>query len=264
MEQIKNMLESRKKYLQKVKKNKEKALLIAPEGSLRICNHGNRTQYYLRENPKDFNGIYIREKDVRIAQSLAQKDYNQKVLRAAEKELNAINKYLLNYPTANIEQIYENLHKERQKLIVPLRVSDEQYIKEWEQVEYQGKKFREDTPELFTAKGERVRSKSEVIIADLLNREGIPYRYEFPIYFSEIGKIYPDFTVLNVRLRKEILWEHFGRMDDEEYVEKTVQKIASYERHGIFPGDNLILTYETGRTPLNQKTIARMIEHYLL
>ena len=88
MEQIRHALETREKYLLQIKKDKERALLNIPEGALRICSHGDRTQYYQRNDPKDFNGTYIREKDIHIAQELAQKDYDQKVLRAAERELN--------------------------------------------------------------------------------------------------------------------------------------------------------------------------------
>lgn len=63
MEQIKNLLETRENQLKQMKKEKEKALGKAPEGSLRICKHGNKTQYYHRNNPKDFNGVYIKEKN---------------------------------------------------------------------------------------------------------------------------------------------------------------------------------------------------------
>lgn len=69
-----------------------------------------------------------------------------------------------------------------------------------------------------------------MIIADLLNKEGIPYRYEYPIQLNGVGWIYPDFTVLNVRLRKEYYWEHLGMMDDYSYAEKALQKISSYEQ----------------------------------
>ena len=78
-----------------------------------------------------------------------------------------------------------------------------------------------------------------------------------------MGNIYPDFTVLNVRTRKEMLWEHFGMMDEPEYAEKAVQKIMTYEQNNIFPGENLILTYETRKNPLNQKTIMRKLWQYL-
>ena len=48
MEEVKNLLEAREKQLLQLKKEKEKALKSAPEGSLRICMHGNKTQYYHR------------------------------------------------------------------------------------------------------------------------------------------------------------------------------------------------------------------------
>lgn len=204
MEEAKTLLEAREKQLLKVKKEKEKALEAVMEGTLRVCCGGGKTQFYHRTDPKDFNGIYIREKDIALAQKLAQKDYDKKVLGAVKKELNAIDRYFSSCPAKNIEQIYDNLHEARKKLIIPVIEPEEDYVRNWESVEYQGKEFYEDTPEFYTAKNERVRSKSEVIIADALAREGIPYRYEYPVYLKGPGQIYPDFTVLNVRNRKEV------------------------------------------------------------
>ena len=102
-----------------------------------------------------------------------------------------------------------------------------------------------------------------MIIADFLQREGIPYRYECPLNLKGFGTIYPDFMVLNVRQQKEMYWEHFGMMDEPEYSEKAIQKIMTYEQHGYFQGENLILTYETKRNPLNQKILKMIVEHYL-
>lgn len=263
MDQVRNLLEARENQLLQLKKEKEKALKSAPEGTLRICRHGNKTQYYHREDPKDCNGVYIKEKEMTLAQKLAQKDYDKKVLSSVEKELAAIHKYVSAYPKESAEQVFEKLHKERQKLIMPIQESDEEFVCNWEAVEYQGKDFYGDTPEFYTAKGERVRSKSEVIIADVLAREGIPYRYEYPIYISGLGTIYPDFTLLNIRTRKEILWEHFGMMDEPEYAEKAIQKLMLYEQNAICVGENLILTYETRKNPLNQKTILRKLWKYI-
>lgn len=263
MEQIKDLLEARENQLQQLKKEKEKALAKAPEGSLRLCKHGNRTQYYHRNNPKDFNGVYIKEKDMGLARELAQKDYDKKVLCSVEKELNAINKYLSTCPDKRVEQIYEGLHGERKKIVTPIRETNEEYIRKWQEEIYQGKEFYEDTPELYTLKGERVRSKSELIIADMLSKEGVPYRYEYPLYLRGVGRIYPDFTVLNIKKREAMFWEHFGMMDDPTYAEAAVKKIATYEQNGIFPGENLILTYETRKNPINQKVVMSLIEHYL-
>lgn len=264
MEQIKKMLQSREKQLQKIKKEKEKALAKAPEGGLRLCQHGDKIQYYHRNNPKDFNGIYIKEKDIELAKQLAQKDYDKKVLCCVEKELNAINKFLLNCPDKGVEQIYENLHEGRKRIITPIKETDEKYVQKWQEEIYQGKEFYEDTPELYTMKGERVRSKSELIIADMLNKEGVSYRYEYPLHLKGFGKVYPDFTVLNIKKREELFWEHFGMMDDPEYAEAAVKKIITYEQNGIYPGEKLILTYETRKNPINQKVVKQLIEHFLV
>lgn len=263
MEQIKNQLKEREKVLIQMKKEKEKALSKAPEGKLRVCHNEERTRFYQRLNSKDFNGVYIKGKNHKLAQALAQKDYDEKVLRAVEQELKAIEKYNTSYPKKSAEQIFRTLHKERQKIVVPIIESDEEYIRNWEAEEYNGKEFYEDLPEFYTAKGERVRSKSEVIIADSLHREGIPYRYEYPIYLEGMGIVHPDFTVLNVRKRKEMYFEHLGMMDDEGYAEKNINKIFCYQRNGIFPGDRLMISYETRKHPLNQKDIILMIQKYL-
>jgi len=263
MDEVKKRLKERETELNRMKSEKEKALQHVPEGTLRICSHGNRTQYYYRKDPKDASGVYMKESEHDFARKLAQKEYDQKVLRAIEKELSVVKKYLNNYPEVVAEQVYEKLHKERQKLKVPILETDEQYIKKWEETQYQGKGFDENTPEYYTVKMERVRSKSELIIADLLNKEAVPYRYEYPIYLKGIGQVYPDFTVLNLKKRKEIYWEHLGMMDDIFYAEKALQKIALYEQNGIFPGENLIITHETRKNPLNQRVVMSLIQHYL-
>ena len=97
MEEIRNLLKEREKYLRGLKSEKEKELKAAPEGLLRVCNSRNRIQYYHRTNPKDFNGVYIKEKNIHLAQGLAQKDYDQKILRSIEKELECIKKFYANY-----------------------------------------------------------------------------------------------------------------------------------------------------------------------
>ena len=76
--------------------------------------------------------------------------------------------------------------------------------------------------------------------------------------------VYPDFTVLNVRTRKTYLWEHFGRMDDAGYVEnKMMRKIDLYRANGIYPGENLIMTFESANRPLQVEAVKDMINKYL-
>ena len=53
-------------------------------------------------------------------------------------------------------------------------------------------------------------------------------------------------------------------MDETGYARAAVQRLDEYERNGMFLGDQLIITSETGRMPLNSIKVERMIRHYIL
>ncbi len=92
-----------------------------------------------------------------------------------------------------------------QKMISAACLPDSDFAEIWQNISYEGKAFTEDTPTLLTSRDEKVRSKSEIIIADALNRLGIPYRYEYPLEITNEKGIrktfYPDFICLNLRTR---------------------------------------------------------------
>lgn len=93
-----------------------------------------------------------------------------------------------------------------------------------------------------TLRGEKVRSKSEAIIADALYRHGIFYQYEKVLAADRITRV--DFTVENNIRGRTLYWEHFGKMDDPNYVLEYLKKKKRYESMGIIEGKNLIATYE--------------------
>lgn len=75
----------------------------------------------------------------------------------------------------------------------------------------------------------------------------ILYQYERPLYLKGFGTVHPDFTFLSRETGEEIYWEHDGRMDDPIYAQNAVKKIQAYEENGIYPGERLILTFETSK-----------------
>ena len=60
----------------------------------------------------------------------------------------------------------------------PLIIKDDLYAQEWVNRKYNKKLFQESTEEIYTNKGERVRSKSEKIIVDMLSSNDFKYKYE--------------------------------------------------------------------------------------
>lgn len=165
---------------------------------------------------------------------------------------------------SKIDSELPNLHTQRQLLVTPVEPIWEKELAKWYDSEYHGKEFYEGTAEIVTEKGERVRSKSEKILADYFYRNNILYQYEKPLYLKGYGTIYPDFTFLSKKTRKEIYWEHEGMMDKPEYAKSAVKKIESYQRNGIHLGERLILTFETELTVLNSQIVEELVEKYLV
>ena len=260
-------LQERREYLESIldrgARKKDKIPMLPPH-RLRVVKRGNGYQYYIRSDEKDTSGKYVKKNQLKDIKQTIEKEYLDKAVNIIQKELSVLNQYLDKASPDKLENYYENMSEGRKILIDPIEADDSEVVKKWLGVLYEGKEFAPDMPEYYTQNMERVRSKSEIIIANTLSKYNIPYRYEFPIYVKGMGKVYPDFTVLNVIKRKEMYWEHFGLLDDFEYREKAMRKLAAYEDNGIYLGDKLIVTYESVRQPLNVKNLERKITKYLL
>ena len=259
--EIIDTLRKDRNHLSDVIRSADKRLAKAPHGLVRIVKHRKGYQFYLRESGQDKSGTYMPSSEHMKAVQLIQKRYDQQVRRAAARQVTAIDRFLSEYDPQCLKQIYTSLHEARKAHIEPAEISDEEYARRWQEEEYRHKAFFEDTVEHYTGKGERVRSKSEVMIADALARAGIPYRYECPLELGSIA-VHPDFTILRSSDREILYWEHFGMMDDPEYCQKAVQKIRLYEKSGFYPGIHLIITMETAQLPINLTVINRVIRTY--
>ena len=88
--------------------------------------------------------------------------------------------------------------------------------------------------------GNMVRSKSELVIANIFHERNIPFRYEVLLKAPD-GTVYlPDFTI--IWSGKAWYWEHWGMISDESYKKHRQAKVDWYNKH--FPGQ-LLETYES-------------------
>lgn len=94
-----------------------------------------------------------------------------------------------------------------------------------------------------TIHGELVRTKSEVIIADILCELGIVYLYEKELN-TKYGRIYPDFTVIHPFTGEIYYIEHLGMMDNDKYADNWSFKLRKYDSIGISESNYLITTTE--------------------
>ena len=260
-EMVVQFLLEEERRLKKITRDAERRIRQAPQGNVRIVKSENRVQFFHRTDPKDTSGHYIRVEDRSIAVELIQKKYDQQVCAAVRKQSSAIAAFLKCYDPEAVKRVYERQSDVRKENIVPVELPDQEFINNWQFQKYEAKQFTDMLPEHYTSRGERVRSKSEVMIADALYRAGIAYKYECPLNLG--GRvIHPDFTVLKVSDREEIYWEHLGMMDNPDYCQNALQRIRLYEANDINPGRKLVLTMETSSMPVNLTVINRMIALY--
>lgn len=118
-----------------------------------------------------------------------------------------------------------------------------------------------------TKRGDLVRSKSEVIIANELLAQGIN-RYEYEAPLSLNGKTrYPDFTIIDEDTGNSFYWEHLGMLNHPDYRRRWERKLEDYRRSGILPheegGGNagtLIVTQDDERGGIDAEAIAKLIQ----
>ena len=222
--------------------------------------------YYLNEN-NESKLKYLSVKEKKLIQELQQKSYNEKILFVLKKQVSCLRKTLSFLKEESPEVVFNHLSEEKQKLTIPVTLSNEEYAKQWQSKKYEAPGFSENSHVFLTQSGLRVRSKSEIIIADLLQQKKVPFLYESPVelktYFGK--KIFhPDFYCLNLRTRQEFYWEHFGMMDDPEYSANAVGKLKIFNENHFKQGKNLIITMESQSNPLTAKETLRVIEDFLM
>ena len=256
-------LNERKDYLVQLSEQLEESLKTAPPGNLRISSDKGKLRYYHVTVKGSHCGKYLKEENRGLAIRLAQKDYESKVLKRAREEIDIIDSFRLALGGTDINGVFDSLSIYRKNLVRPVELSDEAFVSEWLSRDYERMGFKEGEPAYDTVNGARVRSKSEALISNTLERNEVPQLYEMPLVLEGYGKVRPDFTVLNVCTRKEFIWEHLGILDDPAYLANAMKKIEAYIANGYIPGVNLIITFESGRHPLDLKTVERLIDEYL-
>ena len=210
--------------------------------------------------------------------------YALTIHKAQGSEFNTV---LLVLPKSNNmltrELIYTALTRQTEKIVLliqgsPLdlqRLSSEQYSEAARRLTNLfappnpiqiGGKFLEDRLIHVTARGETVRSKSEVIIANLLHAKGIDYLYEEPLELAGVTK-YPDFTIEDDNTGDKYYWEHLGMLSDSAYRRKWDEKVEWLRSHGILrreegggPNGTLVVTQDSTNGGIDSQGVSRLVE----
>lgn len=244
----------------------------APKGCLKYQRKGRKTYFYHQfwdENSKSWKRKYIKKENSLLMKELAQKHYYTEIYGVINRNVSALKDLIQKYHPENVQETYEDLSDVRKKLIEPLVISEEERIRQWNLEQYVSNSFHPENLRFETEQSDFVRSKSEVIIANILfqHRKDILYKYEKPLEVlvdRKIKTIYPDFTIMNIHTGKIWYWEHAGRMDDPIYANEFVKKTNTYVTNGFLPGKDVIFTYETMANPIEIFAIRGIVEEMVV
>ena len=272
---ILQIVDKQKKESEKLTKTINKSGYLSKDEVLYCKKQHGDYRYYVQKSGSDELQYLGEDKEKEITR-LCTSTYAARLVDAAEKEIEQLDKCLkiLNSKTndagidkADIEAVYGNLPEGIRQKIKPSVVTDDGFAEKWQNEKYKNRWKGNADYTIETPRGEKVRSKSEWIIACMLAEAGVPYRYEECVGLNKLlGMVfYPDFTVLNKRTREVFFWEHFGKMDDPKYInESYMPKMLEYYNFGFLPGKKLLMTFESKRYPLDTTQVKRLIEEFLL
>ncbi len=246
----------RQSYLKEQIKQLEDKLLLYPDDELMLVHNGPYSKWYKN---KGSSSVYIPKNERAIAVGLAHKKFYMAQLYDLSQELKTLNNFLNKYK--NIPHKSQKLLEDPafRELFTPSVSTHHSNNEDWLTDDYQKNPQHPEQLQHKCLSGELLRSKSEVIIANLLFTHQIPYRYECALHLGQLT-FYPDFTILNPLTDEFVYWEHFGMMDVPSYCSHTFNKLKHYANHNIIPGLNLITTYETQQNPLNSEQIERLVQ----
>lgn len=194
---------------------------------------------------------------------LAKRDYYKQYLKDLKREMKAADGYLKwHKDTSEVSQYLEK-HQGICPLLPQTLISRENKYYAWANAEYGRNQEHEEHLIFITDGGFYVRSKSEQMIANMLLAEGIPFRYEDPVYLQNGSVIYPDFHLFSLRNYKEWYLEHNGMMLNNDYYNHYMWKMGQMRSVGIIPGVNLLQTFEAEGYPLEPDMVRGLIGSYL-
>lgn len=260
---IQNIRESLRKEIRdemQLKKHIESKLLSAPDGALNENIIKNEKYYYQR--------VYIDGKRVSIILD-PYDDYHREVIEELRekktmihglpilrKNIDAMGKCL-----SKIEPYHPMNFKYGRHVRGDLYLPEDVCFKEWIEKEDNQNPYHPEQRIHETKRGVPVRSKSEMLISDILFDNNIRYKNETELRL-EGRSFYPDFEIFHNKTHRIIWWEHLGKLDDPRYVYRNMEKIIVYGRNGIVLGDNLILTFETSEDPLTRGAVVQALHDH--
>lgn len=188
----------------------KKTLKALPTGRLSAKKIKGRVYYY-HVDEKTGKQTYIPKSNLTFIHELKEKRWLQKAIRIMEKNLKAQEQMLKFYQAYDAQTIMDMLPDSyRDEFLEVYENQVNPDLQKWANDTYRKNPYHQDELIHTTSFGLKVHSKGELIIAELLYRLGIPFRYDAPVKvkdkYGNAKYRYVDFLI-KLPTGEYILWE---------------------------------------------------------
>lgn len=242
-----------------------KKIQFKKAGARLLLRSGARgARYYIKEkNEQAYR--YVRKNEMEAVERIKREHFYKKMIKVLENNICLLQAALegiveTDYETINalLPKAYQNadvdpLRVKRRKTRGAIPPSENPYLRE----------------NLIhkTSFGLMVRSKSELLLAEILYELGVEFYYEKRLLLQDEDgqphEVYPDFTIV-LPSGRIYYWEHKGMYGDPAYAARDFDKMQLYYQNGIYPPVNLIITMDSPQGGMDAAAIrayaARLFE----
>jgi len=228
------------------------------EGQLRLKR---KNEYYIIEGEK---AIYAHKSMMNRVARLKLRRYLRVAIKLMEENRIELMRIIKKWQPYSYTAVNRQLPRAYQGAFVP--AAEEYYVNEVAPFTPSENPFYREELIHTTSFGLKVRTKSEMIIAEMLYSMGIPFCYEKEVFVEEedgnLKAVYPDFAIPVGDGWYYI--EHLGRLDLEGYRQRNAKKLEEYYRSGILMPGNLIFTMDGPDTELDAGPVRQFLESLIL
>ena len=273
----KKMINISKQLLKMLKKRKEQLNReyeeLRPYAKLLMqelpVKNTERTYYYRKERiGKKYKRPYLGNGRNKEVMKIKRARYIAKELEAVEHDIDLLEKLLKGYRLSGFAEINAAIPRTYRLQSIDYYEDLPDVGKEWmKRKEAEKAEYGPWHPEGLihtVSNGIKVRTKSEMAIAEILLRNGIPFVYELPHVLKNGKIVHTDFTILStIDYKTEILLEHEGSMGDPGYRDKHAWRIENYYLTGYIPNVNIFFTFDGLDGSVDGEVIQRIVDGWL-
>lgn len=230
---------------------------------IRLCSSSKKNRYFYARTPGSAERRYLGPDTSKDVCGIRELRYCRQLDKDIEREIRIIDSFLAKHVPLDEISVNSRLSPIYRSSGSTSEDPGRAWKEEKEKIKARHEILHPENLKMRAIDGTLMRSKSEVIIGNLLCANNIPYVYELP-YVANGRLLYTDFTTLSTKdYKTEKRIEHQGMMSSSSYQSKYLYTLNAYLEAGLIPNIDIFYTFDDLRGGFDPSPIQNIIDTFL-